>query len=294
MDSVLLCGSKVHTHAIAKLSGGCSFRPGDQQDLLKIFENETMLNLNCRKNKKCLKKTFQEALSFPFDTDPEFLHPDKLTSTFQTSEKCLADAVLHKTVTSQVSPDVTKRILRELAYLQTNPHPSFEVFPCSDAVDFWYLMLEAPKLTPYEGGVFRLYIEFTKDYPNKPPNIRFITPIYHCNINSAGRICHMILDRFYSPAVRIKEILGHIYGLLLDAAPDDPLDSNKATLLRTNKQEYDQQAKALTQLHSQNKTKREVRIEILGDEDIRNSYPAEFCMSVDTQLIQRTCDYALW
>ena len=147
-------------------------------------------------------------------------------------------------------------------------------------------MLEAPKLTPYEGGVFRLYIEFTKDYPDKPPNIRFITPIYHCNINSAGRICHMILDRFYSPAVRIKEILGHIYGLLLEATPDDPLDSYKATLLSTNRPEYMQQAKAFTQLHAQNKTKRGVRIEILGDEDIRNSYPAEFVCPLTLNLFK--------
>ena len=233
MDSVLLSYHKVGTHAIAKLSGGYSFQPSDQKDLLKIFENETMLNFNCRKHKNYLKKTFQEALSIPFDTDPEFLHPDKLTSTFQTSEKCLADAVLHKIVTSQVSPEVTKRILRELAYLQTDPHPSFEVFPCSDAVDLWHLMLEETAQTPYEGGVFRLYIEFTKEYPNKPPNIRFITPIYHCNINSAGRICHMILDRFYSPEKKIRELLDHIYGLLLEATPDDPLDSYKATLLRT-------------------------------------------------------------
>ena len=286
MDSVLLCGSKVQTHAIAKLSGGYSFRPEDQKDLLKIFENETMLNFNCRKYKKYLKKTFQEALLIPFDTDTEFLHPDKLTSTFQTSEKCLANAVLDKIITSQVSPVVTKRILKELAYLQTDPHPSFEVFPCSDAVDLWHLMLEETAETPYEGGIFRLYIEFTKDYPNKAPNIRFITPIYHCNINSAGRICHVILDRFYSPTVRIKEILGHIYGLLLETTPDDPLDSYKASLLKTDKQEYDRQAKAFTLLHARKHTKREVRIAILGDEDIRNKYPPEFVCPLTLNLFK--------
>eukprot|EP00800_Vazella_pourtalesii_P006431 TRINITY_DN182_c0_g1_i5.p1 TRINITY_DN182_c0_g1~~TRINITY_DN182_c0_g1_i5.p1 ORF type:complete len:1118 (-),score=165.33 TRINITY_DN182_c0_g1_i5:220-3573(-) len=286
MDSVLLSNHKVGTHAIAKLSGGYSFQPSDQKDLLRIFENETMLNFNCRKHKNYLNKTFQEALTIHFDTEPEFLHPGKLTSTFQTSEKCLADAVLHKIVTSQVSPEVTKRILRELAYLQTDPHPSFEVFPCSDAVDLWHLMLEETAQTPYEGGVFRLYIEFTKEYPNKPPNIRFITPIYHCNINSAGRICHMILDRFYSPEKKIRELLDHIYGLLLEATPDDPLDSYKATLLRTNKQEYDRQAKAFTQLHAINKTKRQVRIDILGDEDVRNSYPAEFVCPLTLNLFK--------
>ena len=289
MDSILLCRDTVrtHVHAIAKLSGGYSLQPVNQKELLRIFENETMLNLTCRKYKNPLVSGLEEALLIPYDTDPEFQYPDELTSTFQTSEKCLINAVLDKIVTSQVSAVVTNRILRELAYLQTDPHPSFEVFPCSDAVDFWHLMLEAPELTPYKKGIFRLYVEFTKDYPNKAPNIRFITPIYHCNINSAGRICHKILDRFYSPAVRIKEILGHIYGLLLETTPDDPLDSYKATLLRTNKPEYDKEVRKFTQLRACNKTKRDVRIEILGgDPDIRKSYPAQFVCPLTLSLFK--------
>ena len=52
----------------------------------------------------------------------------------------------------------------------------------------------------------------------------------------------MILDRFYSPEKKIKGILGYIYGLLLETTPDDPLDSYKATLLRTNKPEYDKRS----------------------------------------------------
>ena len=285
MDSIQFCRNKVETHAIAKLSGGYSFRPEDHKDLLRILENEPMLNSNCRKYKNCLK-TYQDALSINFDTNIEFLYPHKLASTFQTSEKWFVNATKNKIVPSRVTPDGIKRILRELADLQTDPHQSFEVFPCDDAVDFWHLMLEAPTGTNYEGGIFRLYIEFTKDYPNKPPNIRFITPIYHCNINSAGRICHKVLDTFYSPEKKIRELLGHIYGLLLEATPDDPLDSYKADLLITDKQEYDQQAKAFTKLHAMNKTKREVRIDILGDEDVRNSYPAEFVCPLTLSLFK--------
>ena len=287
MDSILLHLNTEGTHGIAKLSGGYSFQPKDQRDLLMIFENETMLSLACRKCKYHLEVTLKEALLFPFDTQPEFLHPDKLTSRFLTSDKCLAQAVLHKTVSSKASDVVTKRILRELAFLQTDPHPSFEVFPCSDAVDFWQVMLEAPKQTPYEGGVFRLYIEFTKDYPNKPPNIRFITPIYHCNINSAGRICHIILGRFYSPEKRIREILDHVYGLLLEATPDDPLDSYKADLLRTNKQEYDHQTRIFTQLHITEKTRTDVRIEILGgNPDTQNPFGKQFICPLTLSLFK--------
>ena len=288
MDSILLCGGKVQIHAIAKKSGGCSFQPSDQQQLLKICEYETMLSLACRKQKNHLPENLEVVLSLPFDQDPEFLHPQKLgISTFQTSEKCLANAVVHKIISSQVNNEITKRILKELAYLQTDPHPNFEIFPCSNAVDLWILMLEAPKETLYEDGVFRLYIDFTKDYPNKAPIFRFITPIYHCNINSSGRICHKILDRFYSPVTKVRDILDHVFGLLLEATPDDPLDSYKASLLRSNKQQYEREAKEFTTLHAQTKTKRDVRIAVLGrDQDISISYPKQFVCPLTLKLFK--------
>ena len=37
--------------------------------------------------------------------------------------------------------------------------------------------------TPYSDGRWLLFIEFPQIYPQQPPEIRFITKIYHCNIN---------------------------------------------------------------------------------------------------------------
>lgn len=53
--------------------------------------------------------------------------------------------------------------------------------------------------------------------------------MYHCNINSSGRICHSILDRNYTTDTRVKEILDAIFGLLLIPEPEDPLDSTIAS-----------------------------------------------------------------
>lgn len=41
-------------------------------------------------------------------------------------------------------------------------------------------------------------------YPFEPPNIRFLTPIYHPNIDNSGRICH---DALKLPPKVVKSIV---------------------------------------------------------------------------------------
>ncbi len=50
------------------------------------------------------------------------------------------------------------------------------------------------------------------------------TKVYHCNINSVGRICHNIFDRNYNAQITMRDILNAVYGLLIIPEPEDPLD----------------------------------------------------------------------
>uniref|UniRef100_A0A7N8YA55 UBC core domain-containing protein n=1 Tax=Mastacembelus armatus TaxID=205130 RepID=A0A7N8YA55_9TELE len=126
-----------------------------------------------------------------------------------------------------------KRILEELKSLHCYPHPYFNIFPSEvNFSAFWKILMEGPPDTPYEKGVFELFCQFGPDYPVKPPTVRFVTRIYHCNINSVGRICHNIFDRNYNAQITMRDILDAMYGLLIAPEPQDPLDRNSSPARR--------------------------------------------------------------
>lgn len=81
--------------------------------------------------------------------------------------------------------------------------------------------------TPYEKGVFKLEVIVPERYPFEPPQIRFLTPIYHPNIDSAGRICLDILKLppkgAWRPSLSIATVLTSIQLLMSEPNPDDPL-----------------------------------------------------------------------
>ena len=51
----------------------------------------------------------------------------------------------------------------------------------------WQFSLQGPKDTPYAHGIFFLHLKFPKDYPERNPEIVFLTPIYHPNVNPYKR-----------------------------------------------------------------------------------------------------------
>lgn len=306
MDTVLLCEHQVETQLIAKASGGYSFQPNNLLDFVNIFQLEVMLMMKIRKYRQPYyvrgqKINLNDLRVQLCDKEPEILQPEKLFKKAQTPQKCLARAQIQKRLNSETNLAVTKRILKELAHYQHGPHPSIEIYPCEESIDFWQIILKGPEDSPYDGcqpierydadnppvlGNFHLFIEFSNEYPVKPPNIRFVTPIYHCNINSAGRICHTILDRFYVPGIRIREIFDHIYGLLIDPAPDDPLDSVKADELRNNRELYLQKARDFTLSNKDTMTDLRFKILQTNETDIVNLFPPHLVCPLTMQLFE--------
>ena len=58
-----------------------------------------------------------------------------------------------------------------------------------DKINHLEAQLQGPEGTPYEAGIFKLDVVIPDRYPFEPPKVRFVTPIYHPNIDAGGRIC---------------------------------------------------------------------------------------------------------
>ena len=78
------------------------------------------------------------------------------------------------------------RVIEEFKDISKNPISNYPInVGLKNENDFreWKVTLSGPKDTSYGGGLFFLSIKFPDNYPEKEPEVCFLTPIYHLNVN---------------------------------------------------------------------------------------------------------------
>ncbi|KDO44643.1 hypothetical protein CISIN_1g031783mg [Citrus sinensis] len=103
--------------------------------------------------------------------------------------------------------NLPRRIIKETQRLLSEPAPGISASPSEDNMRYFNVMILGPTQSPYEGGVFKLELFLPEEYPMAAPKVRFLTKIYHPNIDKLGRICLDILKDKWSPALQIRTVL---------------------------------------------------------------------------------------
>jgi len=149
-----------------------------------------------------------------------------------------------------VKPEARSLPLLPLHDSTTTTAPGITAQPSADNLRYFNVAIMGPSSSPYEGGVFRLELFLPEDYPMAAPKVRFLTKIYHPNVDKLGRICLDILADKWSPALQIRTVLLSIQALLSAPNPDDGLDMTVTKAWKDNEPAALAMAKQWTQMYA--------------------------------------------
>lgn len=94
-----------------------------------------------------------------------------------------------------MSTTAQRRLLQDLTKIRkSNNDEGIDAIPDEDNLYLWDAIIYGPMDTIWEGGTFRLKIEFDDEYPNKPPVVTFKSKMFHPNIYNDGKICLDSID----------------------------------------------------------------------------------------------------
>ena len=84
--------------------------------------------------------------------------------------------------------------------------------------------------------------------------MRFVTRLYHPNVDASGEVCLDVLDEAWCPALTVSAVLICVVALLADPCPADqlaPLHLDVAEVFRNDPLRFESTARDWTRLYAQ-------------------------------------------
>uniref|UniRef100_A0A0D3G3Y8 UBC core domain-containing protein n=1 Tax=Oryza barthii TaxID=65489 RepID=A0A0D3G3Y8_9ORYZ len=78
-----------------------------------------------------------------------------------------------------MSTPARKRLMRDFKRLMQDPPAGISGAPQDNNIMLWNAVIFGPDDTPWDGGTFKLTLQFTEDYPNKPPTKLVVKAVRH-------------------------------------------------------------------------------------------------------------------
>ena len=128
-----------------------------------------------------------------------------------------------------------------------------------DDIFEWKVVLLGPEDTSYANGLFCLHLIFPDDYPEHSPEIVFLTPIYHLNVNpkkietkGAEPLGHVSVSliNWWTPKITPREILSRLYSIFYWQNPESPYSFDRAKEFKFNRSLYELKARYFTKKYA--------------------------------------------
>lgn len=166
---------------------------------------------------------------------------------------------------------VARRVFLELRSIKAAKIPFLSARALGDSMDKILASIEGPPDTPYEGGIFWLKVHYQTADISQPPVLRFITRVYHPNIDCLGNVCADYQDwwgdahlkgfmakehvnpsnaSWFSTKSCLASILTAICGLLASPNVEDPLVPEIAETYVKDHERYCEIARVYTLNHA--------------------------------------------
>ncbi|KAF5730645.1 ubiquitin-conjugating enzyme E2 4 [Tripterygium wilfordii] len=125
---------------------------------------------------------------------------------------------------------------------------NYKVETIDDGLNEFHVEFQGPKI----GGVWKVRVTFSNDYPYTSPSIGFINRIYHPNVDeTSGSICLNVLNQTWSPMYQLQNVFDvFLPQLLTYANPYDPLNREAAKLMMRDLTAYEQKVKEHCQTYA--------------------------------------------
>ena len=145
-----------------------------------------------------------------------------------------------------MAQNAERRLIKDLKKIQSETaDDSIMAMPDEKDMFKWEAIICGPEDTEWEGGIFKLQMTFTDAYPNKPPEVKFVTDIFHPNVYKDGKICLDILKEQWSPVYDVQSILISIQQLMTDPNNKSPANNEASLMHQNNYKEYQRRVREM-------------------------------------------------
>ena len=153
-----------------------------------------------------------------------------------------------------------QRIKKEYQELRDNPIIHIGVWsslPNDNNLFEWIITIIGASDSSYSGGLFDLKVIFPENYPNRAPEVCFITPIYHPNVNPySSKYCplgHISISSInnFRPNTPMREIICDIFFVInYYANPLNCYDMNIGYEMKENRKLYEEKVRYFTKKYA--------------------------------------------